>query len=80
MEVKLILWCYNQGSNKKREREYFIESVLLTVYKVYGELDKEFEVDSNRTLNKQYIKANGRIDYENELKNQFLNKGKLQPR
>ena len=60
--------------NEKREREYFIESVLLSVYKIYGESDKNFEVELAIGLPIKQYKANGRIEYEKKLKDEFLDK------
>lgn len=59
---------------EKTEREFVIESVFLNIYEIYGNLDKDFEVDLAIGLPITQYKSNGRIKYEEELKNMYLNK------
>lgn len=59
---------------EKTEREFVIESVFLNVYEIYGELDDEFEIDLAIGLPITQYKSNGRVKYENELRELYLNK------
>ena len=65
---------YSLVKKDKTERDYVIESVFFATDKIYGELDNEFEVDLAIGLPLSQYKIAGRIEYENKLKDLYLNK------
>jgi len=65
---------YSLVKKDKTERDYVIETVFLATSKIYSKIGNEFEVELAIGLPLSIYKTESRLDYEEKLKNLYLNK------